>query len=102
MKQLNLLLLAVVMLSGCAVLRPALKDPATDPRTFIGETPIKWKTIGRSVQNRPIYYATFGNGDDLTLLFGAFHGNERVSPHMPLYLAKLLSEQPDLIAPDAD
>ena len=35
-----------------------------------------WRTIGQSVQGRPILAATFGTGADKTLVIGGVHGNE--------------------------
>lgn len=88
----------ILLVGSCSSFtkRPFL-DPATDPVALLGEGGIEWKVFGLSVMERPIYYTTFGSGDDITLLFGAFHGNERATPYIPLWMARLLREDPSLL-----
>ena len=50
-----------------------------------------WRTIGYSVQHRPIVAATFGNSGNRTLVIGGFHGAEygaAVANKFAAYLAR--------------
>ena len=37
---------------------------------------VPWRTVGRSVQGRPIEFLTIGSGDSRVLIVGGIHGNE--------------------------
>lgn len=37
---------------------------------------IYWQIAGYSVEGRPIYYAVFGEGENVTLVLGGIHGDE--------------------------
>jgi protein MpaA len=92
---------ALLLLSGCSLFGRSYQiDAIVEPTTYTEHDDIKWKVLARSVENRPIYYTTFGKGDDITIIWGCFHGNERCSPMLPLHLADLLHKQPALIRPD--
>lgn len=73
----------------------ANSQPESDDATFLGDDPTNgWVEIGRSVEDRPIYRADFGSGEDVTLIFGCFHGNERTTPFLVLRLAEYLQANP--------
>ncbi len=49
--------------------------------------------FGRTVEGRPIRYVRFGRGTDITLVFGAIHGNEPASELLALGLVFWLERQ---------
>ncbi|MHC4607287.1 MAG: M14 family zinc carboxypeptidase [Planctomycetota bacterium] len=79
------LLVLVVLLGACA---GAPQAPTHD--YFPGDPGLPWRTVGRSVEGRDIYAVSFGSGDDVTLIFGGFHGDERTSVEVALRLCSAL------------
>ena len=94
--------LAFFVFSGCLGLPMADTTTSLTGRRgadnyFVGDPTLPWLEIGRSVENRPIYQLEFGAGDDVTMIFGCFHGNEPASPHLVLRLADYLHAAPGLL-----
>ncbi len=90
-------LFAGCLLKGTEVVdAPTLEAHDAAMRAFPG---IEWVEIGRSVEGRPIHMVEFGSGDDVTLFFGCFHGNERSTPRFALEFARMLHRDPSLVAP---
>lgn len=98
----------LVFLAGCAsptsVPEPAATEPAqraadglTDEMYMKQFAHIAWEEIGRSVEGRPIYKTSFGSGDDVTLFFSCFHGNERSTPRFAFEFADMLHRDPSLV-----
>lgn len=56
-----------------------------------------WRTVGRSVQGRSIDIVRLGHGEDLTLFFGAFHGDEPAGRGLLEYLVGHLQQHPELL-----
>ena len=56
----------------------------------IRSSKIPWQTIGHSVEGREIYLLELGEGDSTTIVFGAFHGNEYLSPKFVFAFARTL------------
>jgi murein peptide amidase A len=77
---------------------PRAADGLTDGAYMEQFAHIPWREVGRSVENRPIYVAEFGRGEDVTLLFSCFHGGERSTPRFAFEFAHLLHSDPSLIA----
>lgn len=69
MKKLAFALLPLAACTGPAEVRPPW---------FRGDPDVGWREIGRSVEGRPIYAAEFGDGPEVTLVFGGFHGDEKL------------------------
>ncbi len=61
---------------------------------FPGDPTIRWVEFGASVEERAIFKAEFGSGDDVTLVIGGFHGSEPSSAYVALRLAEFLAYQP--------
>ncbi len=59
---------------------------------------VPWKVFGFSEEKRPIYYWQLGDTNDVTLIFGAFHGDEQTGFHLVLQLADTLFAHPGLIS----
>jgi protein MpaA len=75
---------------------PVVEAPDAAMQAFPG---IEWVEIGRSVEGRPIHMVEFGSGDDVTLFFSCFHGNERSTPRFALEIAQMIHRDPSLVAP---
>jgi protein MpaA len=58
---------------------------------------IIWWTAGHSVLNRPIEVARLGNGENRTLVFGVFHGDEPAGETACRCLLETLLERPDAL-----
>ncbi len=56
-----------------------------------------WRTVGRSVQNRPIEAVEFGSGAEVTLVLGGFHGDERAAAELARALCHWLPRIGDRI-----
>lgn len=56
-----------------------------------------WRTIGYSVENRPIDCTRIGSGPNKTLFFGIFHGDEPAGEPVLRRLAEYLVKNPDLL-----
>jgi len=52
---------------------------------------LEWQKIGESVDGRPIEAVTIGRGEKITLILGAFHGDEPVSADITYKLAEYLA-----------
>jgi|GEM_PF-1530059 len=55
---------------------------------------IYWQIAGYSVEGRPIYYAVFGEGENVTLVLGGIHGDEPNTVELVEKLARYLSVNP--------
>lgn len=79
------------MLSAC---RPAQRDPYAP----VLATPAVQTTekLGVSVQNRPIYMTTIGNGPEVVLVIAAIHGNEDAGVPLVQQLIQILRSRTDL------
>lgn len=97
---LTICLLAFVALAGACTTTtaPRAEDGLTDRAYMEQFAHIEWVEVGRSVEDRAIYMATFGSGDDVTLFFSCFHGNERSTPRFAFEFANLLHNDPSLLA----
>lgn len=90
---------ALALFAGCAAARgPKAADGLSDKTYAKRYAHIPWEEIGRSVENRPIYKAEFGSGEDVTLFFSCFHGGERCTAGFGYQFANLLHENPSLLA----
>ena len=69
--------------------------PMTEPLDpyFQGKPALAWQAIGTSVKNRKIYQIAFGEGENTTLIFGGFHGDERTAVRVTLNLCHWLAEE---------
>ncbi len=52
---------------------------------------------GYSVENRPVEYLIIGDGDDITLILSAIHGNETGGIYLTDYMIRYLQSYPDLL-----
>jgi len=64
---------------------------AREPGQFFPEQTV---SFGYSVQGRPLRASLLGNGPNVTLVFGDFHGNERSTPGVVLKLHQFLRDHP--------
>lgn len=55
---------------------------------------IHWQIAGYSVERRPIHYAVFGEGTNVTLVLGGIHGDEPNTVELVDQLARYLSVNP--------
>lgn len=76
---------------------PRAADGLTDEMYWEQYAHIEWEEVGRSVEGRPIYMTSFGEGDDLTLFFSCFHGSERATPRFAFDFVEHLHRNPDLL-----
>lgn len=76
--------------SAPAVEEPAQAAPVEEPR-------IEWRTIGTSVEGRPLRCARFGAGETV-LVLASIHGNEAAGTPLLLRLARELASTPDWAA----
>lgn len=92
------LFVLVLFLSACAK-DPVMTDdaPVTPEDYYSTFSSIKWEEIGRSVEDRVIMKTEFGDGDDVTLFFSCFHGNESSTPRFGFEFAQLLHDHPELV-----
>ena len=92
--------LILPLLAGCGgTMKPEpRKDPAQAASYFPGDPSVRWTAVGSSVEGRPIYQASFGSGDDVTLVFGGFHGSEPSSAAIVFRLAEHLARLPSALA----
>lgn len=58
---------------------------------------VPWKIYGNSEKGHPIYYWQSGDTGTVTLIFGAFHGDEQSGFHLVKQLADTLFAHPDYI-----
>ena len=56
-----------------------------------------WKVIGQSTEGRDIYGMEIGQDSSVTIIFGAFHGDEQAGFHLVTQLADTLYQNPNLI-----
>ncbi len=64
----------------------------------IKTSPVPWKIFGLSEEKRPVYYWQLGDTTTVTLIFGAFHGDEQTGFHLVLQLADTLLAHPESIS----
>ncbi len=95
------LLPLLALVAGCGAIKgtptPRADDGLTDTYYWERFAHIDWVEVGRSVEDRPIYMTEFGSGDDVTLFFSCFHGNERSTPRFAFEFADLLHNDPSLL-----
>ncbi|MGH1366823.1 MAG: DUF2817 domain-containing protein [Calditrichia bacterium] len=61
------------------------------------DSEIPWRVIGQSTEKRDILLYEFGNGENTTLIFGGFHGNEQLGVEFVLQFAEhIYATQPTL------
>jgi len=58
---------------------------------------LAWKTYDHSTLGNDIYLLDHGEGENTTLIFGAFHGDEQGGFHLVVELARYIYANPDLI-----
>ena len=58
---------------------------------------LDWETFARSTLGNNIYFIEFGDSGDVTLIFGAFHGDEQGGFHLVTELARYIAASPGLI-----
>ena len=58
---------------------------------------LPWKSYDHSTLGNNIYLLEIGKGENTTLIFGAFHGDEPGGFHLIVELARYLNANPDLI-----
>lgn len=78
-------------LAGCAGAPPPAPPAEPAPRA---ET----RTIGTSVEGRPIRLLSFGEGPETVLILATIHGNEAAGTPLVLELARRLPDEPALLA----
>ena len=66
--------------------------------TTLSDDGTVWKTVGQSVQGRPIEVARLGTGPNRTLFFGVFHGDEPAGEPALRRLIEYLVKRPDELA----
>ena len=64
----------------------------------IRTSPVPWKVFGLSEEKRSVYYWQLGDTSNVTLIFGAFHGDEQTGFHLVLQLADSLAAHPESIS----
>ena len=57
----------------------------------IEDSKVSWQTIGQSVERRPILALEKGSGDQTTIIFGGFHGDEMLGVELVLAYAEYLN-----------
>lgn len=85
---LPLVLASMLALVGCRAPSPR---PPIVPVPEHPAARVKWQEIGRSVQGRPLRAAEFGQGYNVTLIVGGYHGDEPVSADVARRLAEFLA-----------
>jgi len=87
------------LLGGCAM-QPAPSTPATmtvaSPSSSLRLQPIT-RTIGHSVEGRPIVCEAFGNDGDVVLIMASIHGNEPAGTPLLERLGEELARRRDLL-----
>jgi len=58
---------------------------------------LDWQTYNTSSQGNSIYLLELGKGENTTLVFGAFHGDEPGTFDLAVRLGRYLAKQPDLL-----
>lgn len=95
------ILLPATFIAGCA--RTTLRTDGTKTsrcrETKDSVPTITGDVFGYSVRGRPIRYVKFGNGDDISLVFGAIHGDEPASNALALGLKYWLEDQ-EILPPE--
>lgn len=76
------------------------KERYYPPKRFLNdytqlETGVELEVIGRSVQNRPIYAITIGNGPQKVMAWSQMHGNESTTTHALIELLKSFQASPE-------
>lgn len=79
-----LLTLATVQCSGLFKSKTAGELSPQGQALFreVVESDLPWTVWGKSVQQRDIYLLELGSGEDVTVIFGGFHGNERLGAEL--------------------
>jgi len=74
--------------------------PAPTPETAAPAPKTLTETIevfGRSVQKRPLRAYILGDGENVTLIFAAVHGNETATPYLVTQLRAHLKRHPEIL-----
>lgn len=79
--------------AGCAM-QPAPEGPSPSSELLQPQP----RTIGHSVEGRPIICQAFGNGADVVLIMASIHGNEPAGTPLLQRLAEELTSREDLLA----
>ncbi|MBN2424558.1 MAG: succinylglutamate desuccinylase/aspartoacylase family protein [Calditrichaceae bacterium] len=58
---------------------------------------IDWEIIAQTEAGNTIYIKKFGDGDEITLILAALHGDEQTGFHLVYRLADTLASQPEII-----
>jgi protein MpaA len=58
---------------------------------------VPMKTLGSSVENRPIEYALLGDGPDVLLIFAGIHGDEKAGVELVVRLGNYLLQNPSFL-----
>lgn len=88
--------LVLLFISGCSLFRT---QKPVHPDSYelyeqITESNIPWVTVAASVEGREILLYETGTGENTTLIFGGFHGNERLGIKLVLEFAEYLHANP--------
>ncbi len=92
-----------LFIAGCHSDRIAPKITPEDtvrPLRFPGEESIpesRYHIAGFSVENRPIEYFDIGDGEDVTLILAAIHGNEQAGMLIARRIIQYLQEHPGIL-----
>ena len=87
-----LLTLATVQCSGLFKSKTAGELSPQGQALFreVAESNLPWTVWDKSVQQRDIYLLELGSGEDVTVIFGGFHGNERLGAELVFRFAEYL------------
>jgi predicted deacylase len=110
-RQYNRSRLFVVFLAGMsgvlhAVAQPGTINPTESGIVQIGDAPAAQarpalyessEVFGHSVQGRPLVAHVLGDGDNVTMIFAAVHGNETATPYLVQQLRAHLKRHPGLL-----
>lgn len=94
------LVLSVVALSGCYEPEPRPRVIGEDRPVVMPATPYipRYRSLGRSIQGRPIVAQILGDGPDTTLVIATIHGNEPAGTPLVKRLARHLEANSNLLS----
>ncbi len=101
-KLIYLVIIVLIGLAGYYWLWPMVRGynargNSADLYNQMREDAVPWEVLHRSPNGNPIYIWQTGGGDDVTLIFGGFHGNEFGGFDLVLRLARYIHENPDVV-----
>ena len=92
----------MALVTGLGILTPALATApcalAAGTTAAPADSAAKRITFGRSVQGRPLVAYEFGSSGPLTIIFGAFHGDEGASSKLATAFVQYLQKHPEQYA----